>query len=112
MFDTSILEEALRSRRQRLDSEQADLLGRVDRTLRDLRSEYGIGEAYVIGSLVPPRRWHQSSDVDVAVGGCSGNVLEVMRELEETTGREVDVVDLDRHPFPDLFRRQGLRIYG
>ena len=50
--------------------------------------------------------------MDVAVGGCSGAVLEVMKALEDANGKVVNVIDLDYHPFPDSFRKRGLKIYG
>ena len=112
MFDTSIRDEATRERRRRLAAEQAELLLRVRRTLLDLREPLGVETAYVVGSLRSPERWRESSDVDVAVGGCSDVVLDVMKALEATTGRAVDVIDLDRHPFPQSFARSGVKVYG
>ena len=112
MFDTSLLDETLRMQREERNRERVDLLSRVTETLQAIRGKYGIHEAYIIGSLLIAYRWHQSSDVDIAVSGCSEHVLNIMGELEETTGRTVDVVDLDSHPFPDTFKRKGLRIYG
>jgi predicted nucleotidyltransferase len=112
MFDTRVLDEAVRVRKARLESERVELLQRVVETLKTIRQPCGIGEAYVVGSLLAMRGWHQHADVDVAVGGCSGEVLEVMRVLEEVTGKEVDVIDLDRHPSPDSFRKRGLKVYG
>ena len=112
MFDTSIRDEAARERRCRLAAEQAELLLRVRRTLLDLREPLGVETAYVVGSLRSPERWHESSDVDVAVGGCSAVVLDLMKALEDTTGRAVDVIDLDRHPFPQSFARSGVKVYG
>ena len=112
MFDTSILDKALRERRQRLAAEQAELLDRVRRTLQELREPLGIESAYVVGSVRSPDAWRESSDVDVAVGGCSPMVLEVMKALEEATGRAVDVIDLDRHPAAESFTQAGVKVYG
>lgn len=112
MFDTSVLDEALAETRRQLDAERQDILQTVRRALQGIRGKYSINEAYVIGSLLNPRGWHRTSDVDVAVGGCSIHVLDVMRELEDATDREVDIVDLDRHPSPQSFTARGLKIYG
>jgi hypothetical protein len=35
-----------------------------------------------------------------------------MKALEDATGRDVDVIDLDGHPFAEQFRRHGLKVYG
>ena len=112
MFDTSTLDKALRERRQRLAAEQAELLERVRRALLELREPLGIESAYIVGSLCSPAAWEESSDVDVAVGGCSTIVLEIMKALEDVTGRAVDVIDLDRHPSAQSFVRSGVKVYG
>jgi predicted nucleotidyltransferase len=112
MFDTSILDEAIRARRQRLAVEQAELFDCVRRTLLELREPLGIKAAYIVGSLRSPDSWWESSDIDVAVVGCSSVVLELMKELEDATGREVDVIDLDRHPSSQSFTQSGVKVYG
>ena len=88
MFDTCILDEALKVRRERLRREQAELLERVRDALRQLRGPLGIEAAYVIGSLKAPDAWHPSSNVDVAIRGQSVDVLELMKALEIATGRD------------------------
>ena len=112
MFDTSALDKAVRDRRRRLAAEQAEVLRRVRGALSDLREPFGIRAAYVVGSLRSPELWRESSDIDVAVAGCSRMVLEVMKALEDATGKAVDVIDLDRHPDPRAFVRSGVRVYG
>ncbi|MDE2809364.1 MAG: hypothetical protein OXN90_13175 [Gemmatimonadota bacterium] len=112
MFDTSVLDEALRKRRQRLAAEQAELFDCVRRTLLELREPLGIEAAYIVGSLRSPDSWRESSDIDVAVAGCSSVVLEIMKALEDATGREVTVIDLDRHPAPQSFAQFGVKVHG
>lgn len=111
-FDTGIRDKAVRDRRRRLAAEQAELLPRVRQSLLELRETLGVGSAYIVGSVLSPALWRESSDVDVAVSGCSHAVLDVMKALEEATGRDVDVIDLDRHPFPESFIRCGVKVYG
>ena len=112
MFDTSTRDDAMCTRRRRLAAEQAAVLSEVRSALVELRDRLGVRTAYVVGSLRSPTLWHESSDVDVAVGGCSRDILQVMKVLEDVTGRAVDVIDLDRHPFPESCVRAGLRVYG
>ena len=111
-FDTSARDSAMRERRRRLGVEQAAVLSKVRSALFELRERVGVRTAYVVGSLRSPELWREASDVDVAVAGCSREVLQVMRALEEVTGRAVDVIDLDRHPFPEACVRAGIKIYG
>lgn len=112
MFDTRIRDEAVSKRRQRLRAEQAELLACVRSTLLALRQPLGIEAAYIVGSLRSPNSWREASDIDVAVGGCSPVVLEIMKALEDATGRVVDVIDLDRHPAPQSFVQSGVKVYG
>ena len=111
-FDTSVRDSTMHERRRRLAAEQAAVLSKVRSVLLGLRERLGVRTAYVVGSIRSPALWHEVSDVDVAVGGCSREVLEVMKALEEATGRTVDVIDLDRHPFPEACVRAGIQIYG
>lgn len=112
MFDTSSFDRALKKRREKQDRERTECLRSVTATLKRIRDEYDICEAYVTGSLMVAYRWNKASDVDVAVGGCSRSVLDVMKALEDATGRTVDVIDLEMHPYPDEVRNGGLRVYG
>lgn len=111
-FDTGILDTALREQRKRLEKERRGLLEVVEKTLRDIQRKYTIRSAYIVGSLLLPHRWYPFSDVDVALSGCSVYLLSIMKDLEEATGGRVDVIDLDRHPFPELLKRKGMRVYG
>ncbi len=112
MYDTSILDEALAHRREQWRRQQSELLGRVLQTLQAHSESLGIEDAYVVGSLKTPGAWHSASDVDVAVRGRGLDVLEVMKVLEAATGRQVNVIDLDRHPSAARFIASGLKVLG
>ena len=111
MFDTSSFDRALKKRREKQDRERTECLRSVTATLKRIRDEYDICEAYVTGSLLVAFRWNKASDVDVAVSGCSRSVLDVMKALEDATGRTVDVIDLDMHPFPESVKNWSLMVY-
>jgi predicted nucleotidyltransferase len=110
MFDTHILDAAETRRAARLEAERRIILESVARTLRSAAPAMGIVEAFVVGSLITAAAWTEDSDVDVAISG--GDVLEVMKVVEDSAGRPVDVIDLDRHPASDLIRRRGWRVVG
>ena len=111
-FDTSVRDKATRDRRRRLAAEQARLLKLVRQVLLELREPLGVRSAYIVGSVLSPGCWTESSDIDVAVRGCSHAVLDIMKALEDATGKTVDIIDLDRHPAPESFTRSGVRVYG
>lgn len=112
VFDTSILDRALMKQREQLEQERLDLISIVNETLRKNQSKYGIKSAYIVGSLVQPKSWYKFSDVDVAVSGCSEHILSIMKELEDATGKQVDVIDLESSPLSDLLIQTGIKIYG
>jgi len=112
MFDTTTRDRAIQARRERLEEERRELLAAVRRRLVAIRDRYQIAAAYVVGSLAAPDHWHADSDVDVAVRGCTPHILAVMKEIEEVAEREVDVVDLDRHPAVAQLVEVGTIVYG
>ena len=111
-YDTSIRDSAIKERRDRLEQERCRLLDVVEKTLVKIRDKYNIKEAYIVGSLLQPRLWYALSDVDVAVSGCLQHFFSIMAELEEATDKDVDVIELDRHPAAGYLRKKGMRIYG
>ena len=111
-FDTGVLDRAIRDRRRRLAAEQAELLPRVRQALQELREPLGVRSAYIVGPVLRPEFWSETSAIAVAVEGCSSGVLKVMKAVEDATGKVVNVIDLDRHPFPESVVDSGVRVYG
>lgn len=111
-FDTTILDRALKKQREQYEQERLDLIGVVSDTLKKSQSKYNIKSAYIVGSLAQPRMWDKFSDVDVAVSGCSEHILSIMKELEDATGKQVDVIDLESSPLSDLLTQTGIKVYG
>jgi len=111
-FNTYLLDLALKKKRERLEKERKELLDKVINLLFLLKKKYSIKEAYILGSLLNPKKWSILSDIDIAVSGCSKHILDIMSELEKQTNKEVDVIDIDRHFNPDLIRKKGKKIYG
>ena len=112
MFETDVLDRALKARRGQRNRERVALIDRVASALRVCREKYGVREALIVGSLIFPHRWDHKSDVDVAIGGASNHILDVMKVVEDAVERDVDVIDLDLHMSADRFRKKGMKIYG
>ena len=111
-FDTSIRDSTLKKRRAHLEHERCNLVDVVCETLERNRRKYHIQDAYILGSLLQPHRWYPFSDVDVALSRCSQHLLSIMKELEDATGKTVNVIELDRHPFPKSLTKKGMKVYG
>ena len=110
MFNTRVLDDAATKTAERLEAERRVLLERVFSVLVSKGPALGVREAFIVGSLAQQGAWTDVSDVDVAVAG--GDPLQLMRIIEDAAGRAVDIIDLERHPEPGMFRRRGTRVIG
>lgn len=108
-FDTHLLDEALVQRYHRLENERRDLLAQTLAALNVLSCSYGIRCAYIFGSVVSPHRFHETSDVDIAIETSRPAVLtEAIGCFSALLERDVDLVDLATVPFADRIRRKGV----
>ncbi|MEO0123869.1 MAG: nucleotidyltransferase domain-containing protein [candidate division WOR-3 bacterium] len=110
-YDTFLLDLILSEKNKRLEDKRRRLLSITENILISMKRKYRIKSAYILGSLLK-KRWNDSSDIDVAVSGASEYILNIIKELEDATEREVDVIDLDHHPFPEIIKTRGKQIYG
>jgi len=111
-FDTSILDAVISRKRKNLETERQRLLQVVKDSLFSIQKKYQVKEAYIVGSLLFPLKWWFSSDIDVAISGTSNHILEIMKDLENATDKEVDVIDLDHHPHREIIITRGIKVYG
>ena len=109
-FDTNVLDEAIAQRSDRLENERQRLLAQTIDLLERHGSRYGIRSAYIFGSVARPRRFHERSDVDIAIKTSRPDLLiEAIGPLSSLLGRDVDLVDLATVPFAERIRREGVR---
>lgn len=107
-FDTHLLDEALVQRSDRLEVERKDFLARVFAALDALGSAYGIQRAYIFGSVVRPHRFHEHSDVDIAVETTRPELLtEALASISSFLKIDVDLINLASVPFAERIRREG-----
>jgi hypothetical protein len=109
-FDTSLLDRARARRRRRLERERQATLARIFRFLDQHGAKLGISEAYVFGSVTRPGRFHEESDVDVAVEGIDAeSFFRAMSLLSSLLERSVDLVKLTECHFADRIKERGIR---
>lgn len=108
-FDTSVRDKAIARRSDRLESERKRLLAQTCALLESHCSRYGIRSAYIFGTLARPRRFHERSDVDIAIETSRHELLtEAIGRFSLLLDRDVDLVDLATVPFADRIRREGI----
>ena len=109
VFDTSVLDEA--KARRRIENEQ--LRQQVLQATLDFLDEfgvrYGLEKAALFGSILVPGRFHEQSDVDIAVENVEPAVFfDLMASLSMALGQEVELVDLRHCHFADQIRQKGM----
>jgi predicted nucleotidyltransferase len=108
-FDTHLLDQALAQRSQRLEAERTRLLQQTLDLLPQLAQEMGIRHAYIFGSVVKPHRFHDRSDVDIAVEMDEpARLPEAISRFSQRLQRNVDVVDLSTIHFAQRIREEGI----
>ena len=108
-FDTSVLDKAIAQRSRRLESERKDLVAQTIALLDSHSRQFGIRSAYIFGSVARPRRFHEHSDVDIAIETSRPEILaEAIGRFSSMLERDVDLVDLSAVPFADRIRREGV----
>ncbi|CAC5345695.1 MULTISPECIES: nucleotidyltransferase family protein [Planktothrix] len=108
-FETSKLDQIIRDRYEQNERERQKLLQKVVEWLDEHGLQYGIQTAYIFGSLTQPQRFHQNSDIYIAVEQINpDDFFAVIGFISETMGRDVDVIELYKCHFGDRIRQTGI----
>lgn len=115
------MEEYKRTARARWQAEQVRVAARRDRAWRWaheaaalLKQQYGVTRVVVFGSLLPERRFHSQSDVDLAVWGLtSKNWLKAIGAAYDLSDEiEVNAVDVEccSPALLEVIEREGIEL--
>jgi predicted nucleotidyltransferase len=108
-FDTSVLDRALAERRTEWERRRTVMLDQVIAVLDAVAPEYGVMRAYIFGSVTKPGRYHDHSDVDIAVERPGGDrFFDFAGEVSRRLGQDIDIQPIDQIPFADKIRREGV----
>lgn len=109
-FSTHILDQALERRRARCEQLRHELIHTVHEALTELSQEIAFTGAYLFGSLTCPERFSEKSDVDIAfVGLRDEDFFRALAFLMRRLARDVDIVQLEKHPHKDQIIREGIQ---
>ena len=71
---------------------------------------FGVREAYIFGSLAQPGRYHAESDIDIAVvWEDRRDFFGMAGEVSRALGQDIDILPLEKIPFADKIKREGIR---
>jgi len=109
-FNTFKLDQILGDRRLENEKERQTLLQQVMQWLDDHGLQYGIHTAYIFGSLSQPYRFHQHSDIDLAVEQINAaDFFAVISFISQAMGRDVDIIELKKCHFGDRIKQTGIQ---
>ena len=101
----------IRAQRRKHEESEAlrlSVLSQMDRALGTLIRKYRWTECYLFGSILSPGRFHEDSDVDLAVGGLARHDLyRFVGDVSSILERNVDVVVLEESRLAESIRRKG-----
>jgi len=108
-FDTTLLDRALRRKRQDREKLRRETIQQLTRAIPPLAKSYGIERVFLFGSAIKPGRFHERSDVDVAVYGLDKkDYFSFMAALGGVISRDVDVVHIEDDDAKKLLRKSSL----
>lgn len=109
-FSTALLDEAIRRKRREREELRLSIIAAILSALDELAGEISFAEAYIFGSVVRPYGYSEESDADIAfVGLKDKDFFKAMSFISRKIGREVDIVQLERHRFAQEIRRSGIQ---
>ena len=107
-FSTSLLDSAKSRERQVRERRRESILSSLLDAL--VNSPVRVDEAIVFGSLISAYDFDDKSDIDVAVPTLTPRDYWTLKVyLENTTGREVDLLEIETCRFIDAIVKKGLR---
>ncbi|MDZ7343447.1 MAG: nucleotidyltransferase domain-containing protein [candidate division KSB1 bacterium] len=112
-FNTTLLDHALLKKRAENEQRRQETLRRVLHMLPQLATKYGFNRAYLFGSITQKGRFRKNSDIDIAVAGLSDEkYFAFIAEFSERLGREIDVVQIEKHRLEKRIRETAIEWNG
>lgn len=106
---TELLEKYLKKIEQKKELRRIELLKKILVALSKLSKEISFKKAYIFGSILKRKRFYYDSDIDIAVFGLKDkDFFYFMSRATTMLGRDVDVVQLEKHRLKDKIIKEGL----
>jgi len=103
---------AIQEKREKWEKERKRILRRTNKALGCLSQKIKFSEAYLFGSVTLPYRFTKDSDVDIGFWGLANeDFFYAIAFLSREIGRDVDVIQLERHPFKEKIQTTGVKTW-
>ena len=106
---TELLDSYLKKVEKAKEYRRLKLLRKVKKALGELSKAVYFKEAYIFGSILSPGRFYNDSDIDIAVKGLKNkDFFLFMAFLSDALGKDVDILQLEKHRLKDKIIKEGL----
>lgn len=106
---TELLEKYLKKIEQKKEQRRIELLKKILVALNKLSKEISFKKAYIFGSILKRKRFYYDSDIDIAIFGLKDkDFFYFISRATRMLGRDVDVVQLEKHRLKDKIIKEGL----
>lgn len=109
-FDISLWIESQKEEFKKREEKRGEFLNFLIKRLIDYFKDKKVREVYIVGSVLEEGNFYEFSDIDIAVEGLKDEYLKVYGDLEEITGRNIDLIELERCRFKNILKKRGLKI--
>ncbi len=108
-FDASIWEQKIQAEYNDREKIRISLLNELIVKLKQY-FQIKADRVYIIGSILQDGHFYEFSDIDIAVKGLHYDYFRTIVELEDMTGRDIELVELEKCAFKDDIEKKGLRV--
>lgn len=109
-FSTHLLDDAIERDKREREELRLHLIAKLYDALDRLSKEVLFKEAYLFGSITRPCKFSRNSDIDIGFEGLADDdFFKAMSFISREIGRDVDVVQMERHRLAEKIRREGLK---
>lgn len=104
-----LLDKYLKKIELKKERERLSLLKKSLRALKAISRDIPFEEAYIFGSILKKKKFYYDSDIDIAVRGLEDkDFFRFMASAADLMGRDVDVIQIERHHLQKKVLREGL----
>lgn len=104
------LQRRSQEERNKREELRLKLLEEVRLTLKDFLSQYPDSKGYLFGSVLTPHGFSKSSDIDIAIGNCPLDRLDLYSQLSRLIQWPIDIVVIEKCNFKEHIFSQGERV--
>jgi predicted nucleotidyltransferase len=106
---TELLDKYLKQIEEKKEKQRIEFLKKAIAALNTVSLELHFKEAYIFGSILKKKKFYDDSDVDIAVVGLKDKYFfSLISRLADLLGRDVDVIQLEKHRLKDKIISEGL----